>query len=192
MRYPRTRGVHDEEARGPQVEDDEVRPTPASTAVASENIRPIPAVVLNEAMSRENIAFEKRTYARVTYNSEYATAVKSVIVFVCLHRGRNTRENHAGNDPRFTAWRIWLCVYGRKGIGPAATTAPPFAFAAASDAPVRGCEMARVRTRIERRERSRAAAGGGGVLKRDDEKRSTRRDATHMETRAPARRRRRR
>lgn len=131
---------------------------PASTAVASENIRPIPAVVLNEAMSRENIAFEKRTYARVTYNSEYATAVKSVIVFVCLHRGRNTRENHAGNDPRFTAWRIWLCVYGRKGIGPAATTAPPFAFAAASDAPVRGCEMARVRTRIERRERSRAAA----------------------------------
>ena len=131
---------------------------PASTEVASENIRPIPAVVLNEAMSRENIAFEKRTYARVTYNSEYATAVKSVIVFVCLHRGRNTRENHAGNDPRFTAWRIWLCVYGRKGIGPAATTAPPFAFAAASDAPVRGCEMARVRTRIERRERSRAAA----------------------------------
>jgi hypothetical protein len=56
------------------------------------------------------------------------------MVFVCLHLGSNTIENHAGSDPRFTALRIWLCVNGRKGIGPATATAL-FAFAAAKEAP---------------------------------------------------------
>jgi hypothetical protein len=44
-------------------------------------------------------------------------------------------ENHAGNDPRFTALKIWLWVNGKNGIGPV-TAATLFAFAAAKDAPM--------------------------------------------------------
>jgi hypothetical protein len=54
---------------------------------------------------------------------------------VCRHRGRSTMDAHAGREPKLTARRIWLCVKGRNGIGPA-TAATLFAFAAAKDAPV--------------------------------------------------------
>ena len=66
-------------------------------------------------------------------------ATASVILSVCCQRGRSTRENHAGSDPRFTACRIWLWVKGRNGMGPAAAAAAPaLAFAAAREAPVVG------------------------------------------------------
>ena len=107
---------------------------PANTAVESENTFVTPSAVVKALKSSESTDSENNTHARVAYSSEYATATASVMVFVCLHLGSNTIENHAGSDPRFTALRIWLCVNGRKGIGPATATAL-FAFAAAKEAP---------------------------------------------------------
>ena len=107
---------------------------PANTAVESENTFVTPSAVVKVFKSSESTDSENNTHAKVAYSSEYATATASVMVFVCLHLGSNTIENHAGSDPRFTALRIWLCVNGRKGIGPATATAL-FAFAAAREAP---------------------------------------------------------
>mmetsp|Transcript_2697 Transcript_2697/g.4295 ORF Transcript_2697/g.4295 Transcript_2697/m.4295 type:complete len:240 (+) Transcript_2697:262-981(+) len=108
---------------------------PASAEVASENMRLRPSVVLNEPRSTANIASENSTYASTTYSREYATAIARVMVLVCLQRGRNTREIHAGRLPRLHACKTWLWVRkGRKGIGPATATAAPLALAAARDA----------------------------------------------------------
>ena len=112
---------------------------PASTAVELRNIDLIPSTVKNVAASIEMSAWETMTPARVTYSREYPRATASVILSVCCQRGRSTRENHAGSDPRFTACRIWLWVKGRNGMGPAAAAAAPaLAFAAAREAPVVG------------------------------------------------------
>ena len=100
----------------------------------SENTFVTPSAVVKVFKSSDSTDSENNTHAKVAYSSEYATATASVMVFVCLHLGSNTIENHAGSDPRFTALRIWLCVNGRKGIGPATATAL-FAFAAAREAP---------------------------------------------------------
>jgi hypothetical protein len=72
---------------------------------------------------------------------EYDTAMASVMVLVWRHRGRNTMEIHAGRLPRFTACKIWLCVKGRNGMGPAAATAT--LALAARDAPDRERERRR-------------------------------------------------